>query len=116
MIATAVTAAVGDASVFKNGRQMSAWLGLVPRQNSSGGKTNLLGISKRGDVYLRTLLIHGGRSLARVAEKKSDEKSKWIAEKVNQRGSNRAAIAVANKNVRIIWKMMTTGEEYRVAI
>lgn len=69
-----------------------------------------------GDVYLRTLLIHGGRSLARVAENKSDEKSKWIAEKVSQRGSNRAAIAVANKNVRIIWKMMMTGEEYRKAI
>lgn len=115
LIATAITAAVGDASVFKNGRQMSAWLGLVPRQNSSGGKTNLLGISKRGDVYIRTLLIHGGRSLARVAERKSDQKSKWITEKVNQRGSNRAAIAIANKNVRIIWKMMTTGEEYRMA-
>lgn len=115
LIATAITAAVGDAAVFKSGRQMAAWLGLVPRQNSSGGKTNLLGISKRGDVYIRTLLIHGGRSLARVAEGKTDAKSKWIFEKVKQRGSNRAAIAVANKNVRIIWKMMTTGEDYRRA-
>ncbi len=67
--ATAMIAAIGDINVFKNGRELAAWLGLVPRQHSTGGKPTLLGISKRGDTYLRTLLIHGGRTVVRVAEK-----------------------------------------------
>jgi transposase len=113
--ATAIVAAVSDASVFKNGRQMAAWLGLVPRQNSSGGKTTLLGISKRGDVYLRTLLIHGGRSVVRTAKNKTDRYSRWIAKKEISRGKNKAAVAVANKNARILWKLLKSGESYRVA-
>jgi len=113
--ATAIIASVGDPSVFKNGRQMAAWIGLVPRQSSSGGKTTLLGISKRGDCYLRSLLIHGGRSVVRDAAKKDDSRSRWVAEKATMRGKNKAAVAVANKNARIIWKMMKSGEAYRPA-
>jgi transposase len=113
LTATAIVAAVGDPRVFKNGRQMAAWLGLVPRQNSSGGKTRLSGISKRGDKYLRSLLIHGGRSVVRTAQNKSDPRSLWVNEKSLKRGKNKAAVAVANKNVRIIWKMLMTQEDYR---
>lgn len=112
--ATAIVAAVSDPRTFKNGRQMAAWIGLVPNQNSSGGKTNLLGISKRGDTYLRTLLIHGGRSYTNVTAAKTNSRSSWVNEKIKSRGVNRTAVAIANKNVRIIWKMMITGEEYRM--
>ncbi len=113
---TAIVACVGDPSVFKNGRQMSAWLGLVPRQSSSGGKTTLLGISKRGDDYIRSLLVHGGRSVVQYAPKKTDKRSQWVSEKAASRGKNKAAVAVANKNARIIWKMLMTGEQYRTAV
>jgi transposase len=113
--ATAMVAAVGDASHFKNGRQLAAWLGLVPRQISTGGQTKLLGITKRGDSYLRMLLIHGGRAVVRVAGNKTDSRSLWVQDKYTRRGANRAAVAVANKNARIIWKLLTSGEEYRAA-
>ena len=116
LIATAIVAAVPNPHVFKNGRQMSAWLGLVPRQNSSGGKTNLLGISKRGDGYCRMLLVHGARSTVWRAKTKTDKRSVWIAEKEKTRGANRTTVALANKNARIIWKMMVTGEQYRPAV
>ena len=110
--ATAVVAAVGDPSAFKNGRQMAAWLGLVPRQNSSGGKNTLLGISKRGDVYLRTLLIHGARAAVLHVGTKTDRRSEWIRKKLETRGKNKTCVAVANKNARIIWKLMASGENY----
>jgi transposase len=113
MIATALVAAVGDPSVFKNGREMAAWLGLVPRQHSTGGKDRLLGISKRGDVYLRTLLIHGARSAIRVADTKEDWRSRWMLDVMTRRGENIAAVALANKNVRIAWALLTKGEKYR---
>ncbi|MEO5355583.1 MAG: IS110 family transposase, partial [Magnetococcus sp. XQGC-1] len=113
MIATALVAAVGDPSVFKNGREMAAWLGLVPRQHSTGGKDRLLGISKRGDVYLRTLLIHGARAAIRVADKKEDWRSRWMLDVMARRGENIAVVALANKNVRIAWALLTKGEEYR---
>ncbi len=113
MIATALVAAVGDPSVFKNGREMAAWLGLVPRQHSTGGKDRLLGISKRGDVYLRTLLIHGARAAIRVADKKEDWRSRWMLDVMARRGENIAAVALANKNVRIAWALITKGEKYR---
>lgn len=86
---------------------MSAWLGLVPRQYSSGGKTVLLGISKRGDSYCRMLLVHGARSVVSVAKNKTDKRNLWIAEKEKMRGANKACVAVANKNARIIWRLMT---------
>ena len=75
LIATALLAAVGDASVFKSGREMAAWLGIVPRQRTTGGRAVLLGISKRGDTYLRTLLIHGARAVVRLAAKKNDRRA-----------------------------------------
>jgi len=113
--ATAIVAAIGDPSTFKNGRHFSAYLGLVPRQSSSGGKERLLGISKRGDSYLRTLLIHGARSVVRHAKNKDDKRSLWIKNLVERRGTNRAAVAVANKNARIIWSLLAKGENYKKA-
>lgn len=112
--ATAMVAALGDGKNFENGRQVAAWLGLVPKQESSGGKPKLLGISKRGDTYLRTLLIHGSRSVVKAAAKKNDSRSRWINELVKRRNANIAAVAVANKNARIIWALLTRDETYRV--
>ena len=106
LTATALVAAVGDAKLFKSGRQMAAWLGLVPRQCSSGGKQVLLGISKRGDRYLRSLLIHGARSVVKRAEHKLDAMSCWIRGLKERRGYNKACVAVANKNARILWALM----------
>lgn len=90
LTATALVGAVGDAKVFKSGRQMSAWLGLVPRQCSSGGKHVLLGISKRGDRYLRSLLIHGARASIRYISQKLDAVSKWLRALIQRRGHNKA--------------------------
>lgn len=112
LIATAMISAIGDGRSFKNGRQLSAWLGLVPRQESSGGKTRLLGISKRGDSYLRTLLVHGARSVVYRAGSKADRRSHWIADKQRRLGTNRACVAVANKNARIIWAMLANEQRY----
>jgi len=112
LTATAIIAAVGNASVFKNGRELAAWLGLVPRQHSSGNRTQLLGISKKGNTYIRTLLIHGGRSVVSVCDKKSDARSRWIKDKKERCGINKTAVAVANKNARIIWALLTSGEDY----
>ena len=111
--ATAVVAAVGDGREFKNGRHLAAWMGLVPRQHSSGNKRLLMGISKRGDRHLRTLLIHGARSVVRVAQRKTDPFSQWINSLRERRGMNRAILAVANKNARIIWAMLNRNEEFR---
>ena len=113
--ATALVAAVGDVSVFKNGREMAAWLGLVPRQHATGGKMRLFGISKRGDSYLRMLLIHGARAVLRFADKKSDRTSRWVSSIAERRGKNVAAVALANKNVRIVWALLKKGEAYRVS-
>jgi transposase len=112
--ATAVIATVSDPNAFKNGREFSAWLGLVPKQNSSGGKTVLQGISKRGDVYLRTMLINGARAALRWAPLKSDKKSKWITEKMKTRGFNKACVALANRNARVIWALLAKGENYKI--
>ena len=113
LIATAVVASVSDPRAFKNGRQLAAWLGLVPRQRSSGNTQRLLGISKRGDRYLRTLLIHGARSVVARAPAKTDTRSRWIVEIQRRRGTNRTCVAVANKNARILWALMAKGERYR---
>jgi transposase len=107
MTATALVAAVGDVGVFKNGRQFAAWLGLVPKQHSTGGQTRLLGISKRGDSYLRKLLIHGARATLRWAQLKTDRRSQWIRGLLERRGWNRTAVAVANKNARIVWALLS---------
>jgi transposase len=113
LIATALIAAIGDARQFHSGRDLSAWLGLVPRQHSSGGRSVLLGISKRGDRYLRTLLIHGGRAALRFAARKRDP-SRWLAAVRERRGANIAAVALANKNARVLWALLAHDEDYRV--
>jgi transposase len=114
--ATAMLAALGNGQAFADGRQVAAWLGLVPRQASSGGKAQLLGISKRGDAYLRTLLIHGARSRVQAATRKDDADSRWINALVERRNKNIAAVAVANKHARTIWALLTRGEHYRPAL
>lgn len=112
VIATAIVANVGDAKQFSNGRQMAASLGLTPRQNSSGGRERLLGITKRGDSYLRTLLIHGARSMLRTASGKEDRLSRWVTRIAETRHHNIAAVALANKTTRIAWAMITRGTDY----
>lgn len=109
--ASAIVATVGDAREFKNGRQLAAWMGLVPKQSSSGGKQNLLGISKRGDTYLRTLLIHGARSVINASEKKAEPES-WLRKLMGRRNTNVAAVALANKNARIVWALLTHGRTF----
>ena len=113
--ATAIVAAIGDGAEFKNGRHFAAWLGLVPRQHSSGNRRVLLGISKRGNQALRTLLVHGARSVVRTAVNKGDPRSAWVNQVRERRGFNRATVAVANKNARIIWAVLRHGEPYRAA-
>jgi transposase len=96
--ASAVVATVGDFKQFKNGAQFGAWLGLTPRQNSSGGKNNLGGITKRGDMYLRGLLIQGAKSAVMTAHKRDDPISKWLYQLREKSGWQKAAVAMANKN------------------
>jgi transposase len=97
---TAVMAAVGNAKEFRNGRAMAVWIGLVPRRYSSGGRTRLLGISKQGDRYLRTLLMHGGRAVVRRAAHKKDVRSRWVPDIRARHGPHIANVAVANKHAR----------------
>ena len=113
LTASALVATVGDARQFKNGRQMAAFLGLVPRQHSSGGKTRLLGIHKRGDSYLRGLLVHGARAVLRTATDKPDDRSRWLMNLAARRHRNIAIVAQANKNVRIAWAILTREQRYR---
>lgn len=115
LTATALVAAIGDIGVFRNGRELAAWLGLVPRQHSTGGKPTLMGISKRGDAYLRTLLIHGGRAVVRVAHKHEDRHHRWVSEVEHRRGANIAAVAVANKNARIAWALLSKKTSYQAS-
>ena len=113
--ACAVVAAVGDARQFKSAREFSAWLGIVPRQHSSGGKDRLHGISKRGDVYLRTLLVHGARAVVQHSHRKTDRRSQWINAIVQRRNKNIATVALANKNARVMWAMLSRADDYRKA-
>jgi transposase len=115
IIASALMSTIGDPKVFKNGREVSAWLGLVPKQHSSGNKIRLSGISKRGDCYVRKLLIQGARAVVKTCEGKNDRRHTWLLEKKKQGGYNKAAVALANKNARIVWAMLSTGECYRVS-
>jgi len=113
--ATAFVSTVGDAGHFKNARQLAAWLGLVPKQYSTGGKTTLMGITKRGDRYLRYLLVHGARAALKVAEKSNDPRMKWALDVAKRRGQNRAVVALANKNARVMWALMKHEDNYRCA-
>ena len=114
--ATALMAAVGNRQGFKNGRQFAAWLGLVPKQRSSGGRDRLFGISKRGDRYLRTLLIHGARASLARAKGKQDPRSRWLEKLRERRHPNIAAVALANKNARIAWALLSSGEAYNPSL
>jgi transposase len=113
LTASALVASVSDAKVFKNGRQFAAWLGLVPRQDSSGGKERLLGISKRGDTYLRTLLIHGARAVLRHLKPSVEEPQGWLARLATRRNPNIAAVALANKNARVVWALLAHDRDYQ---
>jgi transposase len=112
LTATTLIAAVSDAGVFQNGRQFAAWLGLVPKQYSTGGQTRLLGISKRGESYIRKLRIHGARATLRWARTTADRRSHWIRGLLERRGWNRTAVAVAHKNARIVWALLSRGGVY----
>lgn len=108
LTATAAVATMGDAKVFKSGREFAAWLGLVPAQTGSGGRVKLLGISKRGDTYLRTLLIHGARSALLCTK----EPSEWLQEISKRRPPNVVIVAMANKTARTIWALLAHGSAY----
>ena len=110
--ATALIAAIGDGRQFARGRDAAAWCGLVPSQHSSGGKCKLLGISKRGDTYLRTLMIHGARAVLKTAQSKDDRLSQWLQKLSNRRNKNIAAVALANKTMRMAWALLVRGQDY----
>ena len=110
--ASAVVATVGDFKQFKNGAQFGAWIGLTPRQHSSGGKNKLGGITKRGDTYLRTLLIQGAKSAVLTAHRRGDKLSQWAVALRERSGWQTAAVALANKNARILWAVMARGEAF----
>lgn len=112
LTATALIAAVSEAAHFQHGRQFAAWVGLGPRQHSTGGKARLLGISKRGNVYLRTLLVHGARATLRWIGVKTDQRSQWLRALIARRGKNKAAVALANKNARIAWVLLSSDQTY----
>jgi len=112
LTASALVASIGDAKNFDNGRQFAAWLGVVPRQHSSGGKPTLLGMSKRGDAYLRTMLIHGARSVIYRATQKADPDS-WLVKLTTRRNKNVAAVAMANKTARTVWALLAHGREFK---
>lgn len=113
IVASAIVAATPDPKHFKNGRHFAAWLGLVPRQNSSGGKATLLSISKRGDPYIRKQLIHGCRSTVFRANADGSKTDRWTADLKKRRGYNKATVALANKNARMMWAILTKKEDFK---
>ena len=113
--ALAIVATVGNAREFKNGRQFAAWIGLVPGQYSTGGKTRLGHISKRGDAYLRNLLVQGARSVLHTAPRHTDHMSAWVQAIESRRGYHRALVAIASKNARIAWALLSRNEVLRPA-
>ena len=115
LTATALIASIGDAKKFKIGRQVASWIGLVPRQHSSGGKQNLLGISNRGDIYLTTLPIHGARYVIyRFGQKEyQTDTHGWLNQLTQRRNKNVAAVAMANKNARIVWALLNHNRDYQ---
>ena len=117
IIATAFVGKVGDINVFKNGRQLAAWLGLVPQQYSTGGKVQLGRISKRGDRYLRSLLVHGARSVLKALKYKKQENLSplmtWFKSVADRRGHNKSIVAFANKTARIVWALLSSGKCYQ---
>jgi transposase len=115
VVATALFSSVGDPLQFKNGRQFAAWLGLTPKQRSSGGKTKLGGITKHGDTYLRTLLVQGARAVMRFVHRHDDRHSRWIKAVMQRRHVSVAAIALANKTARIAWAILASNDSFKMA-
>lgn len=113
LAATALIAAIGNGAAFRKGREFAAWVGLVPREHSTGGKQKLLGISKRGNVYLRTLFVHGARAVLQFQHKQSPGLKAWLAQLTSRVHFNVAVVALANKLARMAWAVLTTGEFYR---
>ncbi len=113
IIATALIASVSDPSVFKSGRELAAWIGLVPRQNSTGGKERLGRISKQGDPYLRWLLVAGAMSVIRHGRKTAFANNPWLGDLLHRKPTKVAAVAMANKTARTAWAVLATGEAYR---
>jgi len=112
VVASAILAALGDGRQFNNGRQVAAWLGLVPRQYGTGGKVSLMSITKSGDRYLRTMVIHGARAALLWSRKKDSPLARWLGPIGKRRGTNRATVALANKIMRISWNILAKGEVY----
>jgi transposase len=112
--ATALVATIGDATQFHSGRQLAAWLGLVPRQYSSGGKERLGRISKRGDGYLRKLLVHGARTVLLWSRRKKETRSPWLEALLARRPTNVVLVAMANKTARVVWVLLSRGETFRL--
>ena len=115
LTASALLIKLRHAGSYKNGRHFAASLGLVPRHEGTGGMVHMKGISKRGDCYLRTLLIHGARSVIRYRDKRTDSLGLWIRSLVERRGIHKACVALANKHARIAWRVVTHNEDYNVA-
>jgi transposase len=113
LTATALTAAIGNATAFHKSRDLAAWLGLVPRQHSTGGKSRLLGISKRGNPYLRRLFIHGGRAVVARAKRENHTFGNWLNQLEARSPRNAVVVAMANKLARIAWAVLTRGQDYR---
>jgi transposase len=115
IVSTALVAAVGNATSFRKGRDLASWLGLVPRQHSSGGKTKLLGISKRGNHYIRKLMVEGARAAFARLNRSQHSFGTWMDQMERGKHSNVAVVALANKIARIAWAVLTTGQQYRLA-
>ncbi|MGI1939175.1 IS110 family transposase [Shewanella oncorhynchi] len=113
LCASALSSAIGDDKTYRKGRDFAASIGLTPRQHSTGGKPTLLWISKRGDGYLRKLLIHGARAVIRHAHRHEDALSKWLMKLTSTRHVNIATVALANKTARVAWAMINNNESYR---
>jgi transposase len=116
LVASALVASIGNGSAFAKGREFAAWLGLVPRQYSTGGKPRLLGISKRGNSYLRKLFVHGARSVVAHADRDKHVLGPWIRQLEARTHRNILVVALANKLARIAWHVLATGEEFRPPI
>jgi transposase len=115
LVATATVAAIGNGAAFRKGREFAAWLGLIPRQHSTGGKPRLLGISKRGSIYLRRMFIHGARAMLLRVKYDTGRLGQWAHELEKRVPRNKAVVAVANKLARIVWAVLSSGNEYRNA-
>jgi len=113
IIASALVASVSDPAVFRSGHELAAWIGLLPRQNSTGGKARIGRISKQGDSYLRWLLVAGAMAVIRHGRKTGFRGNPWLADLLNRKPAKAAAVALANKNARTAWALLASGEVYR---